>query len=484
MGLDTAEQEKLYNYYWHPMEQSFGQAEYSVLFNRFMRDYLTMKTGRIPNIQEVYLAFKLYANSGNAGTIPEIVHDIYRFSKYFVQMAMLKTDDKEFCGIFRDINTLKIDVAYPFLLEIFDDYTEQRLSHDEFITVLRLTESYVFRRAICEIPTNSLNKTFAGLGREINKDRYVESLKAAFIIKDSYRRFPTDEEFRQKLILKDVYNFRSRSYLLRKLENFKRKEFVNIDEYTIEHIMPQNENVSSAWQQELGPRWKEIHSMYLHTIGNLTLTGYNSELSDRSFAEKRTMPGGFSTSPIQLNGDIAALDQWNEDTIRQRARRLADIAIEIWPSAELPQNVLQRYQEKHFFTLTDKQICTLADCKYFTNDLRELFERLRKRILALDTDVIEEIHRDSISYRLEDGNDLFASVIPRGVLLYIAFSMNVEEIHDPYNIVSCNEINLNEFHKMGIPCNMFLSTMGVSGLDAVMEIVQQVYQRTLTLELA
>jgi hypothetical protein len=243
----------------------------------------------------------------------------------------MKEDDKELNIIFHDINTLKVDVAYPFLLTLYDDYECQRLSRDEFINILKLVESYVFRRAICEISTNSLNKTFANLGREIEKENYLESVQAAFLYKDSYKRFPKDEEFRKKFVAKDVYNFRSRNYLLRKLENYRRKEEVVVENYTIEHIMPQNKNLSSDWKKELGENWEEVHYAYLHTIGNLTMTGYNSELNDRPFIEKRDMEGGFAGSPLHLNRTLAKLEHWNREEILKRADILADLAINIWP---------------------------------------------------------------------------------------------------------------------------------------------------------
>lgn len=169
-----------------------------------------------------------------------------------------------------------MDVSYPFLLEVYDDYESQRLSKSDFIEVLRLVESYVFRRAICGVPTNSLNKTFANLSKEIDKDNYLESVRATFLLKDAYKRLPSDEEFTRELVVKDVYNFRNRNYLLRKLENFNRKEIVDIEAYTIEHIMPQNNNLSLEWRKNLGDDWEEVHKIYLHTLGNLTLTRYNS----------------------------------------------------------------------------------------------------------------------------------------------------------------------------------------------------------------
>ena len=135
-----------------------------------------------------------------------------------------------------------------------------------------------------------MNKTFATFGRALKKDRYLESIKAHFFGMRSYRRFPNDEEFHRDLQTRDLYNFRSRSYWLRRFENFGRKERVAVDDYTIEHIMPQNEALSAAWQAELGPEWQRVQETWLHTLGNLTLSGYNSEYSDNAFATKRDMP--------------------------------------------------------------------------------------------------------------------------------------------------------------------------------------------------
>ena len=185
-----------------------------------------------------------------------------------------------------------------------------------------MVESYVFRRAICDVPTNSMNKTFPVLAREIKKEDYLNSLKFAFHQKTTYKRFPDDTEFKTQFVVKDVYNFNRRSYLLEKLENFDRKELVGLDEYTIEHIMPQDDSgrkLSQQWKDALGEHWQEIHKKYLHTVGNLTLTGYNSELSDRSFQEKKTIKGGFSDSPIRLNKRLAGLEKWDEDEIKKRA---------------------------------------------------------------------------------------------------------------------------------------------------------------------
>jgi uncharacterized protein with ParB-like and HNH nuclease domain len=296
MGLPVKEQEKIYEYYWYPMEQIFGEGTQPDLFDRFMRDYLTLKSrsGAIPNIRDVYTSFKTYAQKQVDISIGEIMADLYRYAKHYSKLVLERESDIEICQLLQDINTLKVDVAYPFLLEVYEDWDQGILPRHDFIGILRLIESYVFRRSIAGMPTNSMNKTFSALSREIDRKHYLNSLESAFVRKDNYRRFPDDDEFRRELLVKDIYNFRNRGYLLRKLENYKRtKELVDLENYTVEHILPQNPNLSPAWQQALGENWKALQAKYLHTIGNLTLTAYNSEYRDHPFSEKRDMNNGF-----------------------------------------------------------------------------------------------------------------------------------------------------------------------------------------------
>jgi uncharacterized protein with ParB-like and HNH nuclease domain/predicted transport protein len=342
MGLKQKEQEKIYKNFWYPMEESFEQAGQSEQFDRFMRDYLTLKSksGAIPNLSEVYNSFKTYLESQRHLPVGEVIADVYRYSKYYVCLAFEQETDPILRLAFRDINTLKVDVAFPFLLEVYEDYTQGLVNRDVFVQIVRLVESYVFRRLICGVPTNSMNKTFATLGREIDRDNYLESLKLAFVRKDNYRRFPDDQEFYREFVVKDVYRLRNRLYLFRKLENHKRpKELVDPENYTIEHILPQNPKLSEEWQAELGDNWKEVQAKYLHTIGNLTLTEYNPEYSDRPFAEKRDMEGGFAVSPLFLNKGLGHLERWTETEIQDRAEKLASWANEIWtyPAVSIPE---------------------------------------------------------------------------------------------------------------------------------------------------
>jgi len=345
MGLETELQKKIYHDYWYPMEQRFANMDDSKYFDRFMRDYLTVKTGQLPNIGQVYESFKRYWVTVKDTPIEELMDDVTRFSKYYANLIFADFEDSEISKIAKDINTLKVDVVYPFLLEALEDHKNQTLSKSELIEVMKLSESYVFRRAICGVPPNSLNKTFSNLTKEINKEDYITSLKASLINKKTYKRFPNDDEFKREFVLKNVYNFRSRPYLFNKLENHEHKEPIDtVSEYSVEHIMPQNPNLSSEWREELGDNWQEIHNEFLHTIGNLTLTGYNSELSDHPFLEKRNMKGGFADSHLKLNNSIATLEHWNKDEIIKRGKELSELACEIWFAPKLSDEVLEKYQ--------------------------------------------------------------------------------------------------------------------------------------------
>ena len=305
MGLEPAHQTNLYQDHWRPMEVEFGQEAYGSHFDRFMRHYLTIKTGEIPNIDQVYESFKTHARSPEiaAGGVDALVADIHTLAGYYCRMVLGQEPNKRLADAFQDLREFKVDVAYPFLLELYQDFKAEILALNDFIQAVRLVKSYVFRRAICNIPTNSLNKTFATMGRALNKDRYLESIKAHLINLPSYRRFPNDDEFKRELKVRDLYNFPRRSYWLRRMENHGRKERVPVAEYTIEHILPQNEDLSADWRAALGSDWQRIQKTWLNTLGNLTLTGYNSEYSDHSFVQKRDMEGGFKDSPLKLIQD-------------------------------------------------------------------------------------------------------------------------------------------------------------------------------------
>lgn len=340
MDLTPEKQTRLYKTYWKSMEELFGEDIYKNDVNKFdyfIRDFLTLKsdTGYICKINNVYENFKRYYLDNNCEKFV-VLKDLFTYAKYYACIDLLQEKDDELKLYWQEFKKLDSHVVYPFLLKLYDDYSCQILIKEDFKKILQVVISYLWRRAICEIPTNSLSKTFATLYQAVDKDDYVNSVIKAFVFKSSYKRFPSDYEVREKLQTKDIYHFRLRKYLLEALENYYHKEPIdlNIANYTIEHIMPQNIEHNLSWQQMLGENWQEVHSLYLHTLGNLTITGYNAEMSNKSFGEKVNGESGFKHSHLKLNESIVQCDVWNKKAIQRRTNILTDIILKIWKYPE------------------------------------------------------------------------------------------------------------------------------------------------------
>ncbi|MBS9898794.1 DUF262 domain-containing protein [Vibrio alginolyticus] len=431
MGLEPKQQNTLYERYWFPMESDFGNGEYSWLFNQFMRDYLTLKTNKPPRINDVYDAFKKYVSSSHLD-IEDVVADVRKHAQFYIAFSLEQEKEQKLLEAFQDLNAYKVDVSYPLILELYHDYDSQILTLDEFIECVRLIESYVFRRYVCDIPTNSLNKTFASFARSIRKSSYLESFKAELISLTSYRRFPSDSELNRCLQHKDMYNVRSRAYWLRRLENYDKKERISVENYTIEHVLPQNKNLSTKWQLALGDDWQSIQEEYVHTIGNLTLTGYNSELSDRFFTEKRDMEGGFASSPLTLNQSLRDHDTWNKESIQARSRLLADKMQTVWRYPNLSPEILEKYQTQP----TDKTAYTIADHPYIAvGSSKELFQVFSQKVMSLDENVKQEFLKLYVAFKLDTN---FVDVVPQASGLRLSLNCKFTEIHDPKNL--CRDV--------------------------------------------
>ena len=425
MGLEQQMQTQLYEQYWRQMEVEFGQEAYQANFDQFMRHYLTTRTGEIPRIGDVYDAFKAYSSRpdiADAG-VEALVKDLRTYARYYCRMALGSEPNKALAEAFADLRELKVDVAYPLLLELYADHEAGLLTDGEFLTLVRTIESYVFRRSICAIPTNSMNKTFAQLGSKLDKQSYVESFTAEMLLLQSYRRFPGDAEFIRDIKTKDLYHVRTRSYWLRRMENHDRKEKVNAGEYTIEHILPQNSDLRPEWRAALGDDWKRVQEEWLHTLGNLTLTGYNSEYSDRPFAEKRDMPGGFGVSPLKLNAGLGQIEVWNEASIVARSEQLAAVAVQVWPAVALDPAVLEAYRPE-----APESAWSIADHpKLLEEPLVSLFDAFRTAVVALDPCVTEEFKKLYVAYKAETN---FVDVVPKKEGLRLMFNMPFPEVID------------------------------------------------------
>ncbi len=424
MGLEPEKQKIFYKKYWRAMEEYFKQNE--TLFNQFVRHYLTIKTRDIPNINKVYKAFKRYQQERGIET-EALLQDLQKYCGFFCQIAFKKEDDKELNKALGFLVDLEMDVIYPLLLELYSDYSDGVLSKQDFIPIIALTESYIFRRAVCGLGTNSLNKVFPSFTKKINKDQYLESIKAHFLSLETTKgKFPKDSDFKNLFITIDFYSLKKeKKYFFERLENFNTKEPVNTQECTIEHIMPQT--LTEEWKRDLGENFQAIHDKYLHTIGNLTLTGYNQEYSNNSFQEKRDMEKGFKQSPLRINQSLKGFESFGEKEIEKRANDLADWALKIWTYPNLDAETSEKYKQKG---KREKKAYDLSSYKFGSNS-RELFDILRKEIKALDERVTEKFNQEYISYMFDKN---FVDIVVQTKDLKLYLNMPFNELQDEKNL--------------------------------------------------
>lgn len=348
MGLSLHEQEIYYTKYWNEIEKNTG---YDV--SSFVRDYLSIKQQMIPNLKNVYPSFKSFRQEAerNGQTTEDILKDMLAYAKRYhklLQPNVTSADSTELDWCIYRLNRLKTTVTRPFFLEIFRLRDAGTLSDTDVLKIFSQTEVYLFRRTICDLPTNALNKIFLFLHRDIisldgTAENYCEKLTYTLNGKRESGRFPTDEEFRAALSQKSIYLMRgeNKKYLFERLENGGLKDgaigvWNKLDSgvLSIEHIMPQT--LTRGWVEDLGEDHERVYEQWLHRLANLTLTGYNSEYQNARFPEKKAMTGGFEEGGLHINRWIKKQEKWTEAELEQRDAILQDEAVTLWPRPETP----------------------------------------------------------------------------------------------------------------------------------------------------
>ncbi len=339
MGLPTREQNTYYEKYWNKIERC---TNYDV--SMFIRDYLSVKQQAIPSVSKIYTTFKAFAEDANLET-EELLIDLLDYAKRYEILLKGKTADKKLNACIYRLNRLETTITRPFFLEVLRMMSDDvhPLSIQEVREVFLLTETYLFRRSICDLPTNALNKIFLMLHREIvrydgTEADYLEKLKYALLSKIEKGRFPSDDEFAEAIRTRQIYlmNIKNKAYILERFENYGIDEdkdiYRHLDEgtYSIEHIMPQH--LTPQWVTSLGDDYEDIHETWLHRLANLTLTAYNSKYSNNSFADKRDMEKGFRQSGLRMNAWVASREKWTLSELEDRCEMLTSQALTIWPS--------------------------------------------------------------------------------------------------------------------------------------------------------
>lgn len=338
MNLPLDEQNKYFEKYWIKIEDLTNKK-----IDNFVRNYLSIKTFSAPTMAKVYFEFKEYVNKHN-DSLEELLEDMLIYSKFYKKLLDGESGfkNKDLDSSMFNLKKMEISVTEPFFMEVFSLNDESMLSLDDLIGIFNTIEIYLFRRNICGVASNALNKIFLNLNKDIVRydgttENYVEKLKYNLINKRDSGRFPKDEEFYENLNNKEIYLMRGRfkNYLFNKIENYNTVEtkdiYNHLDDgtYSIEHIMPQKLN--DDWFEELGDNAEEIHEKWIHKLGNLTITGYNSDMGNSSFEKKRDGKHGFKKSGIRMNQDLALLDSWGEEEIEKRHKDLLDLSVyEIW----------------------------------------------------------------------------------------------------------------------------------------------------------
>jgi len=327
MRISIDKQDEVYKDLWLPIQRSLEG-----YLDAFVRHYMGLE-GDIPNFESIYSTFKEKADqtAKNETEVIQLIKDLVKYATYYEKLiAPEKETIQNISLILKKLNRLDVTTSYPLLLNFYNEYAEGRLTSDDFTKIIKIIETFIIRRAVCNVPTNTLNKYFPTIYGQLDKRNFVESLKQELMKDTGQRRMPSTTDFKTALINNNLYGDirRTLKYILEEIENFGHKEVLDFANLQVEHIMPQK--LSAEWKKELGKDSELIHQKYLNTLGNLTLTGYNPEYSNRNFLEKKNMKKGFKESKLYINSDLANLDKWGETEIIKRAEKLANTAIKIW----------------------------------------------------------------------------------------------------------------------------------------------------------
>jgi len=372
MDLPPKDQNRIFDSIWNPIEENAKDyVKQNSLVSEFIRDYLTLRNKKIPNKNKVYAEFKeIYDNKKDEAYHQELenIKSLSIHYKKFVNPSIVS--DLNIRKELEYINRLEINVAYPFLLQVFEDAENGLLNKEDLLKILKLIQSYVWRRFIVGLATNALNKIFMTLYSEVDIEEYYESIAKALLRKKGSAKFPSNEDIKTALRDKDLYNTqpKNRNYLFEKLENFNNRELVNTEsEYiTIEHIFPKNPSIE--WNQDISQNdYTLFKEKYLNTISNLTLSGNNAALSNKSFSAKKQMnidgkEQGYIYSKFWLNSYLGTIEKWTIVEFEFRLNLIYERFIKIWEIPDVEINETEETEEQNIF---DAESPTHKKLEYF-----------------------------------------------------------------------------------------------------------------------
>jgi uncharacterized protein with ParB-like and HNH nuclease domain/predicted transport protein len=431
MRLPEKEQTTLYEAYWSKIESLFTGSEW--IFDTFARDYVALKiqASKQEKASEIYYAFRrLFPElRDKLGSMENALVDMLLFARYYAAFSLGRGVTGHIAIHLGRVRHL-VDVPAILVMRLYECHARmQSLSEQEFLEALTLVESYVLRRAVCGYQTRGYWQIFANLAYKIGDSDPLNDLKVELArLRESYR-FPTDDEFERELKEGDLYGLRVCRDLLDRLENHDSNEPTDTSGYSIEHILPQNERLSVAWRTMLDENWREVQKTWLHRLGNLTLTGYKSKYSDRSFEEKKTIKGGFSESSVRLNKFVREQSVWTAREIAERTNDLARRSLAVWPSLVVAQSLVDDANLREMRELAARRDVSKVKMSV---EATTLFVELRRHVLELGSEILELAEPNSVSYH---DPAFFLEVLPRRYTLTLLLALDFNEVDDPPDLV-------------------------------------------------
>lgn len=434
LDLEPEKQEELYTKYWRPIELDFTADGYKEKFDYFLRDYLMMIERRTVKLDAGYEEFKDYYEEKDLSK-EDLLIGLRRYAKYYSRIFRCSDPNQELNALWNELKIQRVDVANPFLIQVYNDYElamedeSINLTKQDFVDIVKAVNSYVFRRYICDIPTNSLNKTFMLLGANIDKLNYKKNIIANLLLLDDYKEFPNSAKFKEAFMKKDIYSTRLRFYILEKLENYNHNVPISLanSDVTIEHVLPETKVLKEHWRKVLGENWQELQKEYVHTIGNLTLSNraYNSEMQDYSFKDKLGVEGGIKYSHYRISDDIVDCEKWDIEEIKKRADKLSDIALKLWEYPTMSEEELKPYKS---IIRSEQGYDDMSHFPVMNPKVQEMYEDLNKRVMEFDEEINRVYAKHYVAYKYDYNN--FCEIIIYKTLLSVILDIPYTNLVD------------------------------------------------------
>ena len=469
MGLPEPEQTQMYDDYWSKVETLFRVVGSSP--DTFLRDYIALRQGTSTQARadRIYAEFRDFWKPSDTEALAGLLEDLVRFARYFVSFLQPdRIDSKPLATAMRQVRSLGSAHAM-LIVRLYYLYHERALTHDDFIRALDLISSYLVRRSVLGMQTRGYWAVFSRIAHSITNEDPLGSFQVA-LARQNYR-FPADGDFVSALQESDLYRLRICWHILSQLENAGQNEPSPVSKYSIEHIMPQSIDSVPEWKCMLGKNWDEVHQTWLHRLGNLTLTAYNSTYSNRPFKEKKTVTGGFKQSAVRLNEYVRQQAEWTASTMDERGRTLAHRALDIWPHHNADERLVIAEEIRELRT---RSAARKPDSINMDASVAEILYGIRDAIRELG-ESIEIVEGNSLCFYDAQSAGFFAETLPMATYVRILLPIDFEEIDDPEGVardVTVWKFLPNVTHR---DCGVFIDIGSEQSIPKAVAMVRQAF---------